>query len=106
MLKPFFIRQNGVLKSIDPKQVVYLRTQKNYTYVYLLNKTHYMVRSSLSAMMKKLPPDMFIKVHRSLAASVYFIDDIAKDHLIIRGKPEPIGRQYYKTAIEQLNVIE
>jgi DNA-binding LytR/AlgR family response regulator len=65
-----------------------------------------MVRSSLSAMMKKLAPDMFIKVHRSLVASVYFIDDIAKDHLIIKGESLPVGRQYYKTAIKQLNVIE
>lgn len=106
MLNPFFVRQNKVLKKIDPGQVTFLITEGNYTRIYLSDKTYYMVRSSLSGALKKLPPQMFIKIHRSLVASIYFIDDIAKDHLIIGGEPVPIGRQYYKTAIRQLTIIE
>jgi DNA-binding LytR/AlgR family response regulator len=106
MLKPFFVWQNKVLKRIDPEKVMWLYTERNYIKVFLSDKTYYMVRSSLSRALKKLPPGMFIKIHRSLAASIYFIDDIARDHLIIGGEPIPIGRQYYKTAIQQLNIIE
>lgn len=106
MLNPFFVWQNKVLKRIDPGQVMCLYTEGNYTKIFLSDKTYYMVRSSLSGALKKLPPEMFIKIHRSIVASIYFIDDIAKDHLIIDGESIPIGRQYYKTAIRQLNIIE
>jgi len=106
MLKPFFVWQNKVLKRIDPGQVICLNTEGNYTRIFLADKTYYMVRSSLSGAVKKLPPGMFIKIHRSLVASIYFIDDIAKDHLIIGGEPIPISRKYYQPAIRQLNIIE
>ena len=49
---------------------------------------------------------MFIKIHRSLVASIYFIDDIDRDHLIIGGEPIPIGKGFYKKAISQLNIME
>jgi DNA-binding LytR/AlgR family response regulator len=106
MQKPFFVWQNKVLISIRPEEVVYLSTEGNYTMIYLSNKTHCIVRSTLSGALKKLPPEMFIKTHRAHAVSVYFIETIAKDHLTISKKPIPIARQYYKAVINQLNIIE
>ena len=105
MLKPFFVWQKKVLKSINPEEVMCLITDGNYTRIHLLDKS-YMVRSTLSAALKKLPPDMFVKTHRSFAVSIYFIDNIARDHLTIGGEPIPIARQYYKAVMAQLNVID
>ncbi len=106
MLKPFFIWQNKLLKRVDPAEVMCLSTIKNYTEIVLSDNSTYMVRSSLARAIKKLPPDMFIKIHRSLVVSIYFIDDIDRDHLIIAGEPIPIGRGFYKKAISQLNIME
>jgi len=106
MIKPFFVWQNKVLKRIDPAMVMCLYTEKNYTKIFLSDKTYYLVRSSLSGALKKLPPDMFIRIHNSLVASIYFIDVIAKDHLLIGGEPVPIGRKYYNASIKRLNIIE
>ena len=55
MLKPFFIWQNEELKKIDPKDVIWFSTEGNYTRIYLADKTFYLVRSSLSGTLKKLP---------------------------------------------------
>lgn len=106
MSRPFFISQSKVLKRIDPAQVMCLLTVKNYTNICLADETIYMVRSSLSGAVKKLPPDMFVKIHRSTVVSINYIDDIARDHLIIKGVSMAIGRQYYKTFIKKLNIIE
>jgi DNA-binding LytR/AlgR family response regulator len=106
MSNPFFVWQNKVLKRIDPGTVMCLETQGNYTKIFLSDHTFYMVRSTLSGALKKLPPELFIRIHRSLAANIYFIDDIAKDHLIIGGESIPIGKHYYKTSIRKLNIIE
>jgi len=106
MLKPFFVWQNKILRSVSPEEVVFLATLGNYTRIVLSNKKYYHVRSSLSAALKKLPPEMFIKTHRSHAASIHFIDKVAKDHLIVGGEAIPISRQYYKPVLKQLNIIE
>jgi DNA-binding LytR/AlgR family response regulator len=106
MLKPFFVWQNKVLKSISPEDVMCLLTEGNYTKIILSDKTFYLVRSSLSGTLKKLPSDMFIKTHRSFAASIYFIDNIARDHLTVGQEPIPIARRYYGSVIGQLNIIE
>src|SRR5664279_318908 len=99
MLKPFFVWQNKVLKRIDPAMVMCLYTEGNYTKIFLSDKTYYLVRSSLSGALKKLPADMFIRIHNSLVASIYFIDVIAKDHLLIGEEPVPIGRKFYGAFI-------
>jgi DNA-binding LytR/AlgR family response regulator len=106
MLKPFFVRQNKKLKKINPEDVICLSTEGNYTRIYLADKTFYMVRSTLSGALKKLPPDIFIKIHRSIVASVYHIDSIDKDHLLVGDEPVPIAKQYYKSLIDRLNIIE
>lgn len=106
MLKPFFVWQNKKLKRIDPAKVMCLLTKKNYTHICLSDDTVFMVRSSLTGAYKKLPQDMFIRIHQSMVASIYFIDDIARDHLIIKGESLAIGRQYYKSVFKKLNIIE
>ncbi|WP_205510020.1 LytTR family DNA-binding domain-containing protein [Longitalea arenae] len=106
MLKPFFVWQNKILKNINPAEVMCLLTEGNYTKIILSNKSYFMVRSSLSSALKKLPTDIFIKTHRSIAASIYFIDNVSRDHLTVGGEPIPIARQYYKRVIDQLNIIE
>lgn len=105
MLEPFFVWQNRTLKKIDPEQVMCLYTEGNYTRIFLANKTYFMVRSTLSSALKKLPPDLFIKVHRSFAASLFYIDTISRDHLVIGGDAIPIAKQYYKPLIGKLNII-
>lgn len=106
MMKPLFIRQDKVFQKIDLEEVICLYTEGNYTKIFLSDKSYYLVRSSLSKAMKKLPSDIFIKIHRSYVASIYYIDNIARDHLLIGGEPVPIARQYYKSLMEKLNIIE
>jgi DNA-binding LytR/AlgR family response regulator len=106
MLKPFFVWEDKMLKKINPDDVLCLSTEGNYTRIYLADKTFYMVRSSLSGALKKLPPDVFIRVHRSFVASLYHIESINKDHLLVGDEPLPIGKQYYKSLIDKLNIIE
>src|SRR5215831_18150804 len=102
MLKPFFIWQNKELKKVNSEEVICLSTERNYTRIYLSNNTFYLVRSSLSATLKKLSPDIFIRIHRSYVASVYHISRIHKDYLVVRDHPLPIGKQYYAYLLAKL----
>jgi len=106
MLKPFFIWQNKELKKINPEEVICLSTEGNYTRIYLADKTFYLVRSSLSRTLKKLPPEIFIKIHRSFIVAVHHISTIHKDHLVVRNVALPIAKRYYRSVLAKLNIIE
>jgi DNA-binding LytR/AlgR family response regulator len=106
MLKPFFVWQDKELKKINPEDLICLSTEGNYTRIYLANKTFYLVRSSLSATVKKLPPGIFIKIHRSFVASVYHISSIHKEYLVVVDEAIPIAKRYYKSVLAKLNIIE
>ncbi|MEP7257567.1 MAG: LytTR family DNA-binding domain-containing protein [Flavitalea sp.] len=106
MLKPFFVWQQKALRKIDPADVMCLYTEGNYTKIFLSDKTYYLVRSTLSGALKKLPPEIFIKTHRAFAVSVNFMDNVTKDHLTVRDESIPIAKQYYARVIRQLTIIE
>ncbi|AXY75877.1 LytTR family transcriptional regulator [Paraflavitalea soli] len=106
MLKPFFVYQNKILIRINPEELVCLVAEKNYTKLFLTHKRYYLVRSTLTGILKKLPPEMFIKVHRAYAVSIFFMDKVDRDQLEIGGQSVPISRRYYTSVIEQLNIIE
>jgi DNA-binding LytR/AlgR family response regulator len=110
MLEPFFIRtevkREKVLKKVDPMQVARLFTVKNYTTIYLIDGTTYTVRTSLVNALNNFPPGMFVKIDRAEVVSVFYIDNIAKDHLIMNGKTVSIARSYYKYVVAGINIIE
>ena len=107
MLQPFFIWQDRVLKKIQPEDVKAIVTDANYIRIYVTGERYYLVRSTLTAALKQLPPDLFKRVHKSLAISVNYADLIAKDHLMMDGEenPLPISRQHYQSFIKSLNII-
>ena len=68
--------------------------------------TAYTVRTSLVNALKNFPPEMFVKIDRAEVVSVFYIDNIAKDHLIMNGKTVSIARSYYKYVVAGINIIE
>src|SRR5215831_9761504 len=103
--KPFFVYQDKVLVKIKPEDVVGLSTEDNYTNIVLSDKREILVRSTLESALKKLPSEIFIRVHRGIVVSLLYIETIERDHLTIERKTVPIGKQYYKSVIDQLTII-
>ena len=106
MAKPIFVWQNRVLVAIKTDNIIALATEKNYTKIFLANKKYYMVRTTLSGLLKKLPPGMFNKIHRSFAVATNHIEEVYRDHLIVADEGIPIAKQFYPKLIEQLDIIE
>lgn len=107
MRPPFFIWQDKVLKKIQPEDVIAISSHRNYIKIFITGGGYYLVRSTLAAALKKLPPDIMKRVHQRLVVSVYYADNIARDHLQIEGSehPLPISRQHYQAFINSLNII-
>ena len=107
MRPPFFIWQDKVLKKIQPEDVIAISSDKNYIKIFVVNDKYYIVRSTLTAALEKLPSDLIKRVHHRLAVSINYADHIAKDHLHIEGEenPLPISRQHYQAFISSLNIV-
>ncbi len=110
MLEPFFIKvddkKEKVIKRVEIMQVVRLTAKKNYTTISLINDTSYSVRTSLVNALKYFPSGMFVKIARGKVVSIFYIDNIRKDHLIMNGNTVPIAPAYYKYVVAGISVIE
>ena len=110
MLEPFFIRTTDkggkILKKVDPMKVARLSTIKNYTDILLIDGTKYSVRTSLVNALNNFPSGMFIRIDRADVVSVFHVDNISKDHLIMNGKTVSIARSYYKYVVDGINIVE
>lgn len=83
---PFFIWEDKNLKKIDLMTVTALEINGNYTNIYFSDASFHMVRVSMKKALKLLPPDMFIRVSRKCAVSIYFIHEIRPDEIILRDR--------------------
>jgi DNA-binding LytR/AlgR family response regulator len=104
--KPFFVWQNRKLIKLHPEDVACLRIDENYTKIFISDGSSYTIRSTMTTALRKLPEDMFVRIHKKYAVSILYIVSIANDHLVIDKQPIPIGRQYRNALFEKLNIIE
>ena len=102
----YFFRKDGILQRMDIEKLIYLETARNY--VHFCSATEKLtLRTKLSNALAKLPSDRFIKVHRIFAVSLYDIDTVNKDHLLLKSisSPIPIGKPYYAEILKRINVL-
>lgn len=106
MRVPVFVRKEKILMKVQPEHIVCLVTEKNYTKIFFRDANFCLVRSSLASILKILPNDIFVRIHRAYAVSLYYVDTISREELVIAEKPFPVGREYYRALMKALDVIE
>lgn len=82
----FFIKQGNKYKKIEWLNVVFLRSDKNYTIIYNgLDKMEYYVRSTLSRTLNMVIPaslrQNFVQVNRGEAVHTRYIQELANDEV-------------------------
>ena len=70
------------------------------------NEQNYKVHSTLSNILKKLPTNLFIRVHRSTIINIDKIIDIEDNTLLIKKNVVPIGRTYRNELMKRLNLLK
>ena len=95
----FIIIKQGHDKHKLPLQdIIYLEAMKDYTRI-KTNSTQYLVLTTLSGILDKLPADSFIRVHRSYVVNRAKVDGIEKNKINIQSHSLPIGK-LYKNALK------
>lgn len=98
-----YLRADRKMHKIPLSEILFIESLDEYVKVHLRNKT-LITRESISVLEKKLPSDLFVRIHRSFIVSAKAVVSIAPDGIEIAGKILPFGRAFKQSALAGLKV--
>lgn len=88
-----WLKVDKKMMSIAPRDIYYLQSLKDYVRVVTADQKM-IIYHTLQALLDKLPPDEFIRIHKSYAVQVAKIKSIEGNKMHIRNEFLPIGRHF------------
>lgn len=99
----FFIKSDGQYIKIHFDDVLYFESERDYIFIFTKEK-RYLTLLSLKQLEKELPPEKFIRVHRSFIVAIDQVELMDGNQLKIQDRQIPVSRSMqdtvYKTLIE------
>lgn len=90
-----FLKSDYKTKRINFRNILYIEGLKEYVKVYTVHSDKPILSlSSLKMLEIKLPPDKFMRVHRSFIVNLEKIDTIERSRIVFGKQYIPIGDQY------------
>jgi two-component system LytT family response regulator len=99
-----FIRDNGILKRLLIEDIYYLEAMGDYVKIFTQQKFH-AIHVSLKTVEGKLPPEKFLRVHRSYIVALNKIEKIEEGVIVINNKPVPVADACRSTLNNRLNIL-
>ena len=99
-----FIRDSNVVKRLSLDDVLYVEAMGDYVKLHTPQK-FYAIHTTLRAVEQRLPPERFLRVHRSYMVAIDKIDTIQEGVLIISGKPVPVADAYRSSLNKRMNIL-
>jgi len=103
----FFIKKNGILTKVRIVDIQSLQSDGNYCEIILINEKKFVIKMSLSNVLKKLPVNHFIRIHQRYAVQTNLIDgvDTLDNKIQIGGLSYPMGRTYKEMILKQIKKL-
>ncbi len=92
------IKQGHDKYKLSIHDILYLEAMKDYTRIRTATN-QYLVLTTLSGIMEKLPADLFVRIHRSYAVNCKKVDIVEKSKVSIQSQVLPVGK-LYKNALK------
>lgn len=99
-----FIREKSQLLRIALTEILWLEALDNYTRIHTTGR-RYTVKWFLKDVVKQLPVQQFVRIHRSFAVAVTHISSLEEDTLYMGTQALPIGKQFRSELMKRLAVI-
>lgn len=100
----FFIKSNSVMSKVRLKDILWIEALGDYITVNTVQKK-YVIHLTLKALESKLPPEKFIRVHRSFMIAVDNITAVEDTTIYINNKAIPVGAIYRDGFLKRLNLL-
>jgi len=99
-----FIRDNGILKRLLIEDIHFMEAMGDYVKVFTQQKFH-AIHTTLKTVEEKLPPNKFLRVHRSYIVALNKIEKIEEGVIVINSKPVPVADAYRSSLNKRLNIL-
>src|SRR5215217_1083609 len=97
----FFIKEDAKLTKLFFDDILFVEALQNYVAIHTTNKKH-ITYLTFSAVEAYLPPEQFIKTHKSYIISIAKVDSIEGNELRIQQHSIPISRNLKESVLEKL----
>lgn len=94
-----FIKEDQVTYQVSAEDILFVEAYGNYLKVHTPGKV-YVTRETMHDIEKKLPENLFMRVHKSFIISLSKIQSISGNRVFINQQEIPIG-EMYKLALKQ-----
>ena len=95
--RDILIRINRLWKKIPVKEITWLQAADNYVKIFTTSSVHpYLVKGYLKQMEKRLPGNLFCRVHRSFIVGLDYVRHIGSGIINLGQVDIPFGREYVK----------
>jgi DNA-binding LytR/AlgR family response regulator len=97
----FFIRENNNYVKIETDKVLYLKSMENYTQIITADQS-FTTLMPISDVQKQLPPDRFLRVHRSYVVNLSKITVVNRTEVFINEHEIPLTRSIGDSIFDTL----
>jgi DNA-binding LytR/AlgR family response regulator len=97
------LRVGYSLVKVFVADIIFIEGLDDYLKIHLRQQKPLVVRMTMKAMLEKLPPSDFIRVHRSYIISLHYIDSVRNKVISIADEEVPIGNSYEAAFLAHFN---
>jgi DNA-binding LytR/AlgR family response regulator len=95
----FFVKCNQKIEKIFIKDVLYVEGMANYIIIHTLQQK-YIAYLTFKGIEDQLPPQLFIRIHRSYLVAVNAIKSINTEEVVLSTNSLPISKNYREQVME------
>ena len=80
------------------RDIMYIESKDKMVYFHMENKNIMQCYERLDEILKKLPPDYFVRCHQSFVVNIYHVNEMEENHFRINSDVINISRKYLKSS--------
>ena len=100
----FFIRHDGRNQRIRMAEISHLEARKNYVRIVTLTGD-YLALSTLRQLLKLLPPDQFVQIHRGIIVNLEAVESFDRTLVYTKNENLPIGPAYASVLLSRIVLL-
>lgn len=100
----FFIKKDSVLNKVPVNDILWIEALGDYITVHT-KEQRFIVHATLKSIEAKLPPNKFVRVHRSFIIQIDNVKKVEDTTIYINDTAIPVGALYKDSFIKRLNPL-
>ena len=99
-----FVRHKEKMVKIMLQDILYMEADRNYSRIFTANK-EYVLSITLKSIEEKMPPHLFMRIHRSFLINVNHVNEVAENHVMIAQKAVPLGIGMKEELMQRIQTL-